>query len=65
MKKIFSITSGNLSSFDTLNLKTSNNEEITANVGQYLELAGPDFSMLKITMGSNVGWKRRDSPKIF
>jgi hypothetical protein len=28
-------------------------------------LAGPDFSMLKITMGSNVGWKRRDSPKIF
>jgi hypothetical protein len=26
--------------FDTLNLRTSNNEEVTA---QYLELAGPDF----------------------
>jgi hypothetical protein len=30
-------------------LRTSNNEEVTiANVGQYLELAGPDFLMLKI-----------------
>jgi hypothetical protein len=29
--------------FDTLNLRTSNNEEVVANVGQYLELAGPDF----------------------
>jgi hypothetical protein len=29
-------------------LKTFNGEEITIiNVGQYLELAGPDFSMLK------------------
>jgi hypothetical protein len=35
--------------FDTLNLRTSNNEEVTvANVGQYLELAGPDFLMLKL-----------------
>jgi hypothetical protein len=45
-------------------LKTSNNEEITANVGQYLELAGPDFFNAKLQR-SNVGWKRRDSPKIF
>ncbi|MDG2432346.1 DUF2851 family protein, partial [Flavobacterium sp.] len=30
--------------FDTLNLRTVKNEEILiSNVGQYLELAGPDF----------------------
>lgn len=38
--------------FDTLNLKTFNNEEITiSNVGQYLELAGPDFFNAQITIG--------------
>jgi hypothetical protein len=38
--------------FDTLNLKTSNNEHITiSNVGQYLELAGPDFFNAQITIG--------------
>ncbi|MFV7234591.1 DUF2851 family protein [Flavobacterium sp. ZB4R12] len=38
--------------FDTLNLKTFNDEEITiANVGQYLELAGPDFFNAQITIG--------------
>lgn len=38
--------------FDTLNLKTSNNEDITiSNVGQYLELAGPDFFNAQITIG--------------
>jgi hypothetical protein len=37
-----------------LNLKTSNNEEITiVNVGQYLELAGPDFS-IQITIGDQM-----------
>ena len=39
--------------FDTLNLKTSNQEEITIiNVGQYLELAGPDFFNAQITIGN-------------
>lgn len=39
--------------FDTLNLKTSNNEDITiSNVGQYLELAGPDFFNAQITIGN-------------
>jgi hypothetical protein len=39
--------------FDTLNLKTFNNEEITIiNVGQYLELAGPDFFNAQITIGN-------------
>jgi hypothetical protein len=39
--------------FDTLNLKTSNQEEITiSNVGQYLELAGPDFFNAQITIGN-------------
>ena len=39
--------------FDTLNLKTSNGEEITIiNVGQYLELAGPDFFNAQITIGN-------------
>jgi hypothetical protein len=39
--------------FDTLNLKTCNQEEITiSNVGQYLELAGPDFFNAQITIGS-------------
>ena len=39
--------------FDTLNLKTSNQEEITiVNVGQYLELAGPDFFNAQITIGN-------------
>ena len=38
--------------FDTLNLKTFNKEEITiAHVGQYLELAGPDFFNAQITIG--------------
>ncbi|MFE3871713.1 DUF2851 family protein [Flavobacterium sp. ZS1P70] len=38
--------------FDALNLKTSNEEEITIiNVGQYLELAGPDFFNAQITIG--------------
>lgn len=39
--------------FDTLNLKTSNLEEITiSNTGQYLELAGPDFFNAQITIGN-------------
>nr|WP_315231912.1 DUF2851 family protein [uncultured Flavobacterium sp.] len=39
--------------FDTLNLKTVNNEEITiVNVGQYLELAGPDFFNAQIVIGA-------------
>jgi hypothetical protein len=39
--------------FDALNLKTSNEEEITIiNVGQYLELAGPDFFNAQITIGN-------------
>lgn len=39
--------------FDTLNLKTSSQEEITiSNVGQYLELAGPDFFNAQITIGN-------------
>jgi hypothetical protein len=37
--------------FDTLNLKTSKSEDITiSNVGQYLELAGPDFFNAQITI---------------
>jgi len=37
--------------FDTLNLKTFNGEEITiVNVGQYLELAGPDFFNAQIVI---------------
>jgi hypothetical protein len=41
--------------FDTLNLRTSNNEEITiTNVGQYLELAGPDFFNAQIVIGDQV-----------
>ncbi|MFV5691368.1 DUF2851 family protein [Flavobacterium sp. LT1R49] len=37
--------------FDTLNLKTFNNEEITiVHVGQYLELAGPDFFNAQIIL---------------
>ena len=39
--------------FDTLNLNTFNGEEITIiNVGQYLELAGPDFFNAQITIGN-------------
>ncbi|WP_281323404.1 DUF2851 family protein [Flavobacterium aestivum] len=39
--------------FDTLNLKTCNQEEIIiSNVGQYLELAGPDFFNAQITIGN-------------
>ena len=39
--------------FDVLNLKTSNGEEITIiNVGQYLELAGPDFFNGQIVIGN-------------
>src|SRR6187402_3293 len=39
--------------FDTLNLKTSSQEEIIiSNVGQYLELAGPDFFNAQITVGN-------------
>ncbi|MFV5696000.1 DUF2851 family protein [Flavobacterium sp. LB3P122] len=42
--------------FDTLNLKTFNNEEVTIiNVGQYLELAGPDFFNAQITI-DNQKW---------
>jgi hypothetical protein len=42
--------------FDALNLKTVNNEEITIiNVGQYLELAGPDFFNAQITI-DNQKW---------
>ncbi|MGO4818435.1 DUF2851 family protein [Flavobacterium sp. W22_SRS_FP1] len=38
--------------FDTLNLKTSKSEDVTiSNVGQYLELAGPDFFNAQITIG--------------
>jgi hypothetical protein len=38
--------------FDFLNLKTAKEEVITiANVGQYLELAGPDFFNAQITIG--------------
>jgi hypothetical protein len=38
--------------FDTLNLVTSNNQEITiVTVGQYLELAGPDFFNAQINIG--------------
>ncbi|WP_348823390.1 DUF2851 family protein [Flavobacterium aestuarii] len=39
--------------FDTVNLKTYNQEEITiSNAGQYLELAGPDFFNAQITIGN-------------
>jgi len=39
--------------FDVLNLKTSHAEEITiVNVGQYLELAGPDFFNAQIIIGT-------------
>ena len=42
--------------FDTLNLKTSNGEVITIiNVGQYLELAGPDFFNAQIVI-ANQKW---------
>ncbi|RTY72862.1 DUF2851 family protein [Flavobacterium sp. LS1P28] len=42
--------------FDTLNLKTFNGEEITiVAVGQYLELAGPDFFNAQITI-ANQKW---------
>lgn len=38
--------------FDTLNLKTFNGEEITIiQVGQYLELAGPDFFNAQLIIG--------------
>lgn len=39
--------------FDVLNLKTCNGEEITIiNIGQYLELAGPDFFNAQIVIGN-------------
>ena len=39
--------------FDTLNLKTFNGEEITiVNVGQHLQLAGPDFFNAQIVIGN-------------
>ena len=39
--------------FDTLHLKTSNEEEITIiNVGHYLELSGPDFFNAQISIGN-------------
>ena len=42
--------------FDTLNLKTFNGEEITiVSVGQYLQLAGPDFFNAQITI-DNQKW---------
>jgi hypothetical protein len=53
MKEDF-LHSGNLRSL-TLNLRTSNNEEAVANVGQYLELAGPDFLMLKLELTIKCG----------
>ena len=38
--------------FDSLNLKTVNNEKVTiVTVGQYLELAGPDFFNAQIVIG--------------
>jgi hypothetical protein len=38
--------------FDSLNLSTSNGEQITiVNVGQYLELSGPDFFNAQIIIG--------------
>ncbi|NGY36036.1 DUF2851 family protein [Flavobacterium sp. XN-5] len=41
--------------FDTLNLKTSNEEEINiVTVGQYLEVAGPDFFNAKISIGDQL-----------
>jgi hypothetical protein len=41
--------------FDTLNLKTSNKELITiTDVGQYLEMAGPDFFNAQITIGDQM-----------
>ena len=42
--------------FDTTNLKTSNGEQVTIlNVGQYLQLAGPDFFNAQITI-DNQKW---------
>lgn len=42
--------------FDTLNLRTSNDEEVTIiNSGQYLELAGPDFFNAQIII-DNQKW---------
>lgn len=39
--------------FDTLNLRTSNGEEILiGNVGQYLQMAGPDFFNAQIKIGN-------------
>lgn len=39
--------------FDSLNIKTTNEELITiSNVGQYLELAGPDFFNAQISIGN-------------
>ena len=39
--------------FDILNLKTVSNEKVTiVNVGQYLELAGPDFFNAQIVIGT-------------
>lgn len=39
--------------FDTLNLRTFNNEEIVIiSVGQYLELAGPDFFNAQVIIGN-------------
>ncbi len=39
--------------FDTTNLKTSNGEAVSIiNVGQYLQLAGPDFFNAQITIGN-------------
>ncbi|KFF18764.1 DUF2851 family protein [Flavobacterium hydatis] len=39
--------------FDTLNLKTYNNEDLVIiNIGQYLELAGPDFFNAQVIIGS-------------
>jgi hypothetical protein len=41
--------------FDTLNLRTSIDEQITiSNVGQYHELAGPDFFNAQITIGDQM-----------
>jgi hypothetical protein len=42
---------------DVLNLRTTNNEEVQIiNVGQYLEMAGPDFFNAQLNIGNQNGW---------
>jgi hypothetical protein len=41
---------------DVLNLRTTNNEEVQIiNVGQYLEMAGPDFFNAQLNIGNQNG----------